>query len=62
MVAITRKPVLNGMKRYTIEIRIEELVVYVYVSAKLVLKTAHDQVVADGVTIELPGEIVKISE
>jgi hypothetical protein len=46
------------MKRYKIEIKIEDMLLYVYVEAKLVLKVSHERLMADGITIDLPGEIV----
>ena len=52
------------MKKWQIKSRIEDfdLDLFVYVEAKIVLKTSHDTVVADGITITLPGEIESIQE
>lgn len=48
------------MKRWRIMIEIEKLLGAVYIKAKSVKKTSHDTVLADGVSIELPGNIVSV--
>lgn len=48
------------MKRYRITLQIEDLTAYVYIEAKSVVQKSHERVLADGVTIDLPGNIVAI--
>lgn len=48
------------MKRYRITLHINDLTAYVYIEAKSVVQKSHERVVADGVAIDLPGEIVAI--
>jgi len=52
------------MKKWQVKTHIQDfdLDLFIFVEAKIVLKTSHDTVVADGITITLPGEIESIQE
>lgn len=50
------------MKRYKIKTHISDfkLDLFTYIEAKVVLQVSHERVVADGVTIDLPGNIISV--
>lgn len=55
----------GSKKRWLVEISIDskpKLSAAVYINAVNVVKTSHDLVEADGIPIELPGEIVSVRE
>lgn len=55
----------GSKKRWLVEISIDskpKLSAAVYINAVNVVKTSHDLVEADGIPIELPGQIVSVRE
>lgn len=57
------------MKRFRVKIEIDDgdfrkdaLVVYVYIEAKKVVQVSHSLLKADGVPIDLPGNIINVKD
>jgi hypothetical protein len=48
------------MKNYTVQFEVEGQRFYLNIEAKLVLKIADEQIIADGVKISLPGKLIEI--
>lgn len=52
------------MKRYAVSLLIgdPDIMAFVYIEAHKLKQCGHETIIADGVRIDLPGEILKIEE